>query len=210
MDIQKLQNEYRAMSEKLIAAQEQANKAQLAKEAAQSKINNSAKAVTKYLSQLVERQLVTGQVQPKVVKEYLKRFNGDKQAEYLRVVAMLLTNQYTGITSEGTQISGSKFQWQGEQYDLNELYDHLERTVGMSPMATRYWYYDMLTAAMKDRSTLHDDWQIDHFRDKHVASAKLRDTLYKDKVSLDPEAVTADDMMLIHSLVSGQGYTDSL
>ncbi len=192
------------------AASAAADKAKYAQMAEVNRRVDSELAVNKYLSQLVERQLLTGNVQPKVLKAHLQRFTGDTKAEYLRLSALLLSHPYSGVASDSTQIAGSTFSWQGKTYSLPELYSHLESLLGQSPMSNQYWFYDQVTATLTNRKEFRDDYLSPVYRARVTDAAKLQDTLTKGKVDYDKADITSDDMFLLQTIVDGQGYSDIL
>ena len=197
MDTAKLQQKVFENTQRMIEAQYALDKAKLEQQQQQSRIDRSAKEVTRYLSKVVEHQLKSGEVKPKVVQEYLKRFEGDVQGEYLRLVATLLTNPYQGVTSDASQVFGSTFHWQGQSYDLEGLYEQLNGVLGRAPFQSKYWFYDMLTDAIVDRRQLASDFDNPQTRRFYTEKAKLTDQNYSSNPDYDGSVLTSDDMFLL-------------
>ncbi|RUT08872.1 hypothetical protein DSM106972_009250 [Dulcicalothrix desertica PCC 7102] len=206
----RLQQIVQEQTQRMLDAQAELDKARLEQQQKQAKAAKSAKEVTRYLSKLVDRQLKTGHVQPRVIQEYLKRYEGDYQTEYLRIACALLVNQYQGVISEATQIVGSSFNWQGHEYSLEGLYSQIVSILGRPPFQSKYWFYDMLTDALVDREQLLEDFDNPQTRRVYSEVVKKTDENYSEVIDYNGAVLTTDDIFLLQAIVDGNGYRDVL
>ncbi|WP_375491948.1 hypothetical protein [uncultured Nostoc sp.] len=92
------------------------------------KERDSKAAVLAFLTKVKDYQLLVGNITPQFINTYLTRYNaayGDDATtvEYLRIVVLLLTNQYNGVECSTHRMGNGGLIFQGVNYSsTSELY----------------------------------------------------------------------------------------
>ncbi|WP_138500647.1 hypothetical protein [Nostoc sp. PA-18-2419] len=211
--LEKLQAEIDQHIQELARLQGIEEEAKRKKREEAAKVAKSRRAVMRYLGNLIDVQIKLGNLTPGQVQEYLTQYQKEYGqdaviAEYLAIVARLLTHEFYGVECTTHRVGNGGLIWKGQSYSgAYELYlAIIDQMAGIEPLESQVWFNYLLTQVFEEDGTfLAAEVLIPRWKTDFVP--KLIRLVEADRSRLvlpDIEDLTTEDALYLQYFMDGQ------